>query len=188
MNEYIFFDNDKSTLEYLKKLYRSFSNYFPNDFDEFGRLEDILVFINGRYFQYFTNFIEKENLIGELIDSGINLNDRYVFNNFFYYSIYLLQSNRSIFFSVTDGNESGLIKPKINRYTIKVGYKTETLNDGFHHVPIEGFFYSDQIKENIDEINYGWSSPRSYKLKSEGKNEDLLDIWIQNVQETFPDE
>jgi len=159
MNEYIFFDNDKSTLEYLKKLYRSFSNYFPNDFDEFGRLEDILVFINGRYFQYFTNFIEKENLIGELIDSGINLNDRYVFNNFFYYSIYLLQSNRSIF-----------------------------LNDGFHHVPIEGFFYSDQIKENIDEINYGWSSPRSYKLKSEGKNEDLLDIWIQNVRKTFPDE
>jgi len=62
------------------------------------------------------------------------------------------------------------------------------LYDGFHYVPIEGFFYSDQIKENIDEINYGWSNPRSYKLESEGKNEDLLDIWIQNVKKTFPDE
>lgn len=185
MNEYIFFNDDRSILEYLKKLYKSFSNYFPKDFDEFGRLEDIFVFINGRYFQYFTIFLEKQNLINDLIESGIDLKDPFVFNNFFYYSIYLLQSNRSIFF--TTGNESGLIKPKINRYKINVGYRTETLYDGFHYVPIEGFFYSDQIKENITEIEPRWSSPTLDILESEG-NEDLLDIWIQNVEETFPDQ
>ena len=68
MNEYIFFNDDRSILEYLKKLYKAFSNYFPKDFDEFGRLEDIFVFINGRYFQYFTIFLEKQNLINDLID------------------------------------------------------------------------------------------------------------------------
>jgi len=67
MNEYIFFNDDRSILEYLKKLYKAFSNYFPKDFDEFGRLEDIFVFINGRYFQYFTIFLEKQNLINDLM-------------------------------------------------------------------------------------------------------------------------
>lgn len=181
MNDYNFFNSKKDILVYLKKLYPFFLNKFPNDFDEYGQLEDIDMFIYSRYYGAFDLFITEQNLKSGLFEYGIDLSDTFVFNNFFYYSMKLIKLNHGVKFNLV--NESNLRKPEKNYFNVEVEYITEAKNEGFYDVPITGFLYPEQVKNYFlvgVEID-SWRNFQLFDRNSIVDDENITDIWVTTV-------
>lgn len=182
MNDYNFFNSRKDVLVYLKKLYPFFLNRFPNDFDEYGQLEDINMFIYSKYYSTFDTFITEQNLKSSLLNYGIDLSDSFVFNNFFYYSMKLIKLNHGVKFDLV--NESNLKEPEKNYFNVVVEYLTDARNVGFYDVPLSGFWYPEQAKnyflwgvENDGSFRDIELFDRDFKVK----DENLTDIWVATI-------
>lgn len=182
MNDYNFFNSRKDVLVYLKKLYPFFLNRFPNDFDEYGQLEDINMFIYSKYYSTFDTFITEQNLKSSLLKYGIDLSDTFVFNNFFYFSMKLIKLNHGVKFDLV--NESNLKEPEKNYFNVLVEYLTDARNVGFYDVPLSGFWYPEQAKnyflwgvENDDSFRDIELFDRDFKVK----DENLTDIWVVTI-------
>lgn len=182
MNDYNFFNSRKDVLVYLKKLYPFFLNRFPNDFDEYGQLEDIRMFIYSKYYSTFDTFITEQNLKSSLLKYGIDLSDTFVFNNFFYFSMKLIKLNHGVKFDLV--NESNLKEPEKNYFNVLVEYLTDARNVGFYDVPLSGFWYPEQAKnyflwgvENDDSFRDIELFDRDFKVK----DENLTDIWVATI-------
>lgn len=182
MNDYNFFNSRKDVLVYLKKLYPFFLNRFPNDFDEYGQLEDINMFIYSKYYSTFDTFITEQNLKSSLLKYGIDLSDTFVFNNFFYFSMKLIKLNHGVKFDLV--NESNLKEPEKNYFNVLVEYLTDARNVGFYDVPLSGFWYPEQAKnyflwgvENDDSFRDIELFDRDFKVK----DENLTDIWVATI-------
>ena len=182
MNDYNFFNSRKDVLIYLKKLYPFFLNRFPNDFDEYGQLEDINMFIYSKYYSTFDTFITEQNLKSSLLNYGIDLSDTFVFNNFFYFSMKLIKLNHGVKFDLV--NESNLKEPEKNYFNVLVEYLTDARNVGFYDVPLSGFWYPEQAKnyflwgvENDDSFRDIELFDRDFKVK----DENVTDIWVATI-------
>lgn len=182
MNDYNFFNSRKDVLVYLKKLYPFFLNRFPNDFDEYGQLEDINMFIYSKYYSTFDTFITEQNLKSSLLKYGIDLSDTFVFNNFFYFSMKLIKLNHGVKFDLV--NESNLKEPEKNYFNVLVEYLTDARNVGFYDVPLSGFWYPEQAKnyflwgvENDDSFRDIELFDRDFKVK----DENVTDIWVATI-------
>lgn len=182
MNDYNFFNSRKDVLVYLKKLYPFFLNRFPNDFDEYGQLEDINMFIYSKYYSTFDTFITEQNLKSSLLKYGIDLSDTFVFNNFFYFSMKLIKLNHGVKFDLV--NESNLKEPEKNYFNVLVEYLTDARNVGFYDVPLSGFWYPEQAKnyflwgvENDNSFRDIELFDRDFKVK----DENLTDIWVVTI-------
>lgn len=182
MNDYNFFNSRKDVLVYLKKLYPFFLNRFPNDFDEYGQLEDINMFIYSKYYSTFDTFITEQNLKSSLLKYGIDLSDTFVFNNFFYFSMKLIKLNHGVKFDLV--NESNLKEPEKNYFNVLVEYLTDARNVGFYDVPLSGFWYPEQAKnyflwgvENDGSFRDIELFDRDFKVK----DENLTDIWVVTI-------
>lgn len=182
MNDYNFFNSRKDVLVYLKKLYPFFLNRFPNDFDEYGQLEDINMFIYSKYYSTFDTFITEQNLKSSLLKYGIDLSDTFVFNNFFYFSMKLIKLNHGVKFDLV--NESNLKEPEKNYFNVLVEYLTDARNVGFYDVPLSGFWYPEQAKnyflwgvENDNSFRDIELFDRDFKVK----DENLTDIWVATI-------
>lgn len=182
MNDYNFFNSRKDVLVYLKKLYPFFLNRFPNDFDEYGQLEDINMFIYSKYYSTFDTFITEQNLKSSLLKYGIDLSDTFVFNNFFYFSMKLIKLNHGVKFDLV--NESNLKEPEKNYFNVLVEYLTDARNVGFYDVPLSGFWYPEQAKnyflwgvENDGSFRDIELFDRDFKVK----DENLTDIWVATI-------
>lgn len=182
MNDYNFFNSRKDVLVYLKKLYPFFLNRFPNDFDEYGQLEDINMFIYSKYYSTFDTFITEQNLKSSLLKYGIDLSDTFVFNNFFYFSMKLIKLNHGVKFDLV--NESNLKEPEKNYFNVLVEYLTDARNVGFYDVPLSGFWYPEQAKnyflwgvENDNSFRDIESFDRDFKVE----DENVTDIWVATI-------
>jgi len=182
MNDYNFFNSRKDVLVYLKKLYPFFLNRFPNDFDEYGQLEDINMFIYSKYYSTFDTFITEQNLKSSLLKYGIDLSDTFVFNNFFYFSMKLIKLNHGVKFDLV--NDSNLKEPEKNYFNVLVEYLTDARNVGFYDVPLSGFWYPEQAKnyflwgvENDNSFRDIELFDRDFKVK----DENLTDIWVATI-------
>lgn len=182
MNDYNFFNSRKDVLVYLKKLYPFFLNRFPNDFDEYGQLEDINMFIYSKYYSTFDTFITEQNLKSSLLKYGIDLSDTFVFNNFFYFSMKLIKLNHGVKFDLV--NESNLKEPEKNYFNVLVEYLTDARNVGFYDVPLSGFWYPEQAKnyflwgvENDNSFRDIELFDRDFKVK----DENVTDIWVATI-------
>ena len=182
MNDYNFFNSRKDVLVYLKKLYSFFLNRIPNDFDEYGQLEDMNMFIYSKYYSTFDTFITEQNLKSSLLKYGIDLSDTFVFNNFFYFSMKLIKLNHGVKFDLV--NESNLKEPEKNYFNVEVEYLTDAKMVGYYDVPITGFLYPEQAKsyflwgaENDGSFRDIESFDRDFKVK----DENVTDIWVVSV-------